>query len=124
MISFSFSRIKGVYLKMLSTNLWTPIRKAIVKDDLEDFRLLVEKCANINSINDMICWSPLTKVIDCGKIEFARPRKLEELSTANLQDMTYHFKLFIHHLRLSACSCGVPYYARSGAVGLWVGRTV
>ena len=57
---------------MLSTNLWTPIRKAIVKDDLEDFRLLIEKCANINLINDMMCWTPLTKAIDSGKIEFVR----------------------------------------------------
>ena len=54
---------------MLSSNLWTPIRKAIIKDDLEDFRLLIEKCTNINLINDMMYWTPLTKAIDCGKIQ-------------------------------------------------------
>ena len=71
---------------MLSTNLWTPIRKAIIKDDLEDFRLLIEKCANINLINDMMCWTPLTKAIDSGKIEFVR-LLIENGADINMPDL-------------------------------------
>ena len=60
----------GANLKLLDTNIWSPIQQAISKDNLEILRLLIEKGVDVNLIDGE--WTPLTRAIDFDKIDMVK----------------------------------------------------
>ena len=62
----------GADLNMPDSKGWTPILTSIDEDKEDNIfilKLLIEKGANVNFINDNVNWTPMTKAIDCNQIE-------------------------------------------------------